>query len=93
LSAANLGDEIPAKSALDQASSSPDGWPPASETETAGGSSSAAKVRPDPRGWHIATAKIRDGIDELFDQGEDEERVRTLVLSQLRQVLDDRGQR
>jgi hypothetical protein len=38
----NIGDEIPAKSALDQAPSSPDGWRPASETETAGGSSSAA---------------------------------------------------
>ena len=53
----------------------------------------ASTSRPDPRGWHIATAKIRDGIDELFDQGEDEERVRLLVLSQLRQVLDDRQER
>lgn len=63
------------------------------ESAVESGITSAAQPRPDPRGWHIATAKIRDGIDELFDQGEDEERVRRLVLSQLRQVLDDREQR
>lgn len=45
------------------------------------------------RDWRIALAKIRDGIDELFEQGEEEERVRLLVLSQLRQVLDDREER
>lgn len=49
--------------------------------------------RPGPRQWESALAKIRDGIDELFEQGEEEERVRTLTLSQLRQVLDDREER
>jgi hypothetical protein len=44
------------------------------------------------REWQRALAKIREGIEDLFERGEDEERVRALVSSQLRQVLDDRDE-
>jgi len=45
------------------------------------------------RDWNIALAHIRDGIEELFEVGEDEEHIRLLLDSQLRQVIEDRERR